>query len=111
MPKWADLYNVWDLQGKLDPIQRRNSAKDIEGAGVVSPEVLGDIRNNDFSGGSGKIIKLRDSQFLDLSNVSSRISRYKEYTRLMAVPECESAITIFADETCVVGSTLIATPF
>jgi len=55
---------------------------------------------------------LRDSNdFIDLSSITNRQSRYKEYERLRTVAEINTAITVFADESCVVGSTLIATPW
>jgi intein/homing endonuclease len=48
---------------------------------------------------------------VDLSSVSNRQARYKEYERLRSVAEIETALTIFADEMCVAGDTKVATPF
>ena len=80
MPFWADLYKIWKFQGELDPIMRREISKDIEGAGVTVPDAIGDVRSGaDWSGGNRGVIKLRDSNdFVDLSSVTNRQSRYKE---------------------------------
>lgn len=112
-PYWSDLYKVWTYQGELDPIKRREISKDIEGAGVTVPDAIQDIRQSgEYYGGSRGVIRLRDSNdFVDLSSITNRQSRYKEYERLRTIPEIENAMTIFADEACVVGSTLVATPF
>jgi hypothetical protein len=113
MPFWADLYKVWSYQGELDPIMRREVNKEIEGAGVTVPDAIQDIRSSgEYFGGTRGVVRLRDSNdFVDLSSVTNRQSRYKEYERLRMVPEIENAITIFADEACMVGDTLVATPF
>ncbi len=113
MPFWSDLYKVWQYQGELDPIMRREINKEIEGAGVTVPDAIQDIRGSgEYYGGQRGVIRLRDSNdYVDLSSVTNRQSRYKEYERLRVVPEIENAITIFADEACVSGNTLIATPF
>lgn len=97
----------------MDPYTRRERSKDIEGAGVTQPDAIPDIRADGsfWSGGRG-VIKLRDSSdFIDLSSVTNRTSRYKEYERLRSVAEIETAVTVFSDESCVAGDTLIATPF
>lgn len=113
MPFWSDLFRVWKLQGSLDPIMRRELSKEIEGASVSVPDAISDIRGSgEYMGGSRGVIKLRDSNdFVDLSSVTNRQSRYKEYERLRVVAEIENAVTIFADEACMAGSTQIATPF
>lgn len=108
-----DLYKTWTYAGELDPIRRREVNKDIEGAGVTVPDAIQDIRSSgEYWGASRGLIKLRDSNdFVDLSSITNRQSRYKEYERLRVVPEIENSITIFADEACVTGDTLVATPF
>ena len=113
MPFWSDLYKTWKFQGELDPIRRREVTRDIEGAGVTVPDAIQDIRQSgEYFGGSRGVVRLRDSNdFIDLSSVTNRQSRYKEYERLRTVPEIENAITIFADEACVAGNTKVATPF
>jgi hypothetical protein len=62
-------------------------------------------------GGGRGTIRLRDSNdFVDLSTVTNRIHRYREYDRLRNVAEIEMAMTVFADEACFSGDTLVATP-
>lgn len=34
MPFWSDLMKTWELTNSLDPIERRDVNKEIEGAGV-----------------------------------------------------------------------------
>ena len=74
------MYKVWKYSGELDPLQRRIVDKSIEGAGVAVPDAIGDVRSGaDWSGGNKGVIKLRDSNdFVDLSSVTNRQSRYKE---------------------------------
>ena len=58
------------------------------------------------------MIRLRDSNdFIDLSTVTNRQSRYREYERLQNMAEIEFAMNVFADESCVAGGTMISTPF
>mgnify|MGYP000420365277 FL=1 len=113
MVSWADLYKTWQNQGKFDPIKRKYVTDDeIEGAGVSIPDAITDIRAAGQFGGGSNSLRLRDTnEFVDLTSIANRQARYKEYERLRIVPEIETAITIFADEACVAGNTLVATPF
>jgi hypothetical protein len=109
---WSDVYKIWKLVMQGDPLSRRSRSKNIESQGVSQPDAVPDVRADGsfWSGGRG-VIKLRDSSdFIDLSSVTNRQSRYKEYERLRSTCEIETAMTVFADEACVVGDTLIATP-
>jgi hypothetical protein len=111
---WHDLFKLWTWVNEDDPVGRREKSRNIEGAGVTSPEAMPDLRSDGgyLSGSRGSVVQLRDSKdFIDLSSVTNRQSRYKEYERLRTVAEIETALTVFADESCVVGDTLIATPF
>jgi hypothetical protein len=85
----------------------------MTGAGISQVDAIPDIRagaDGSFGGGGGAI-RLRDTNdFVDLSTITNRIHRYKEYERLRNVAEIEMAMTVFADETCVAGSTRVATP-
>lgn len=110
---WYDMFKLWKMVTTQDPFSRRNRLRDIEGSGIAQADAIPDLRADGsyWSGGSG-VIKLRDSSdFIDLSSVTNRQSRYKEYERLRMVSEIETAITVFADESCVVGDTKVATPF
>jgi hypothetical protein len=111
MPFWSDLYKLWTYAFEKDPLSRRTDDSGISGAGVTQPEAIPDIRQDgSFWGGGKGLVRLRDTNdFIDLSTVSNRKSRYKEYERLRNVPEIETAMTVFADEACLAGPTKIAT--
>ncbi len=113
MPFWADLYKLWQAAFRPDPLAEYEGERSIEGAGVSQPDAIPDMRGNDgFWSGGRSTIRLRDSNdFVDLSSVTNRQARYKEYQRLRSVAEIEMALTVFADESCVSGDTKVATPF
>jgi hypothetical protein len=110
MPIWADLYKYFTYAFRPTPLEM--GKENPEGAGVTQPDAIPDIRGyNDgfWSGGKGLLRVSND--FVDLSSVSNRQARYKEYERLRSVAEIETALTVFADEMCVAGDTKVATPF
>lgn len=110
---WADLFKLFTyVYGQTPSEQRRN--QNTFGAGVSTPDVISSLRqdgsfwNNNAKG----FIRLRDSDdFIDLSSITSRQMRYKEYHRLISVPEINSCLTIMAQETCLAGDTKVATPY
>jgi len=112
---WNDILKIWKWATADDPLGRRERSRNIEGAGVAVPEAMPDLRSDGgyLSGGKGSsVVQLRDSSdFIDLSSVTNRQNRYKEYDRLRSVAEIETALTVFADESCVTGDTEVATPF
>jgi hypothetical protein len=110
---WYDYYKSFTYAFRDDPIAQRRGEKDFPGVGVSQPDAVPDIRGDgSFWGGGRGMIRLRDSNdFIDLSSVTNRQSRYKEYERLRNVAEIETALNIFADESCVGGDTKVATPF
>lgn len=111
---WYDLFRLWKVVTTKDPRSRRGQMREIEGAGVTQPDVMPDIRADGsfWGGGRGAVIRLRDStDFVDLSSVTNRQSRYKEYERLRNTAEIETAMTVYADESCVHGNTKVCTPF
>jgi intein/homing endonuclease len=112
-PFWADMYKLFNFAYRPDPISRKANQKAIDGVGVTQPDAIPDIRADNFwGGGSRGALRLRDSNdFIDLSSVTNRQSRYKEYERLLYVSEIDAALTIFADECCVAGDTQVSTPF
>ncbi|MCK9459660.1 MAG: portal protein [Proteobacteria bacterium] len=112
MPKWSDLFKIWNYAFRDDPIETR-AKKDISGAGVTQPDAIPDIRQDgSFWGGGRGLIKLRDTNdFVDLSSVTNRISRYKEYERLRSVSEIEAVMDTYADETCLAGHMIVNTVF
>jgi hypothetical protein len=71
-----------------------------------------DLRGELWSGGAKGQVRLHDSNdFIDLSTVTNRQSRYKEYERLRNIAEIEMAMTVIADEACVAGETKVSTLF
>jgi len=106
---WWDFYKLWTYQFERGPIERMDNSQ-ITGAGVVVPDAMPDLRGDTYS--SQTQIRLYDSNdFIDLSSVTNRQSRYKEYERLRSVAEVEMAMTVISDEACIAGSTKISTLF
>lgn len=110
---WWDYFRLWNYAlGVKDPLSKKQD-KNPTGAAVSLPDAIQDIRQDGlWSGGSKGLIRLRDTnEFVDLSSVSNRQSRYKEYERLRNVAEIETAMTVFADESCLAGETIVSTLF
>jgi hypothetical protein len=109
---WWDFFKVFSYAFTEDPISRRR-VRDLTGAGISQVDAIPDMRagaDGNFGGGGGSI-RLRDTNdFVDLSTVTNRIHRYKEYERLRNMAEIEMAMTVFADEACLAGDTRVATP-
>lgn len=112
MAAWYDFYRLWSYALEKDPLSQRSDTDDLPSAGVLDPASIMDIRGNDgFWGGGKSYAKLHDSNdVVDMSSVTGRASRYKEYERLRMVPEIETVMTVFSDEACVAGDTRISTP-
>lgn len=113
-PIWADFFKTFDFAFARDPASRTIQPKDLVGAGVAQPDAIPSLNQDgsNWSNSDSRLIRLRETNdFIDLSTVSNRQSRYKEYERLRTVPEIETALNVFADEACVAGDTLVATPF
>lgn len=110
---WWDFFKVFNFaftDNPLDPVSRRRN-KNFPTSGTTVPEAIPDGRSGDGSfGGGGGAVQLRDTKdFVDLSTVTNRIHRYKEYERLRSMPEIETAMSVFADEACFAGNTKIMT--
>lgn len=111
--RWYDIFKLWTYSFTQDPIEKR-AQQDIRGAGVTQPDAIPDIRQDgSFWGGGGRgLIKLRDTNdFVDLSSVSNRAARYKEYERLRNLSEIEAVMDIYADESCLAGHMIVNTVF
>jgi hypothetical protein len=107
---WWDFYRLWTGQFEKGPLERLDSAQ-LTGAGVVVPDAMPDLRGDAFGDGRSQI-RLHDSNdFIDLSTVTNRQNRYKEYERLRSVAEVEMAMTVISDEACVHGDTRVSTLF
>lgn len=112
MPLWSDLYKYFSIVFRPTPAELAAGTHDAQGGGVTQPDAVPDIRGyNDGFWSGGKGVLRVSNDFVDLSSVSNRQARYKEYERLRSVPEIETALTVFADEMCVAGDTKVATPF
>lgn len=110
---WWDFFKVFSYAFTEDPISR-GRVRDKTGAGISQIGAIPNMRGGDdggsFGGGSGSV-RLRDTNdFVDLSTVTNRIHRYKEYERLRSMPEIETSMTVFADEACFAGNTPVITP-
>jgi len=112
VPFFSDIYKLFYYATKPGPIEANQEDEHIEGVGVTSPDARWDIRSNMWGGAQSPMrIQTSDSNdFIDLSTVTNRKSRYKEYERLENIPEIHTALNTFADEACLSGSTKIATP-
>ena len=111
---WWDFYKLWTYSFERGPIEKAGSQRDLTGAGHSQGDAVPDIRSDGsfWGGGQSSTLRLRESgDAIDLTSVTSRNARYKEYTRLRNVAEIESAMTVIADEACVAGYTKIATVF
>mgnify|MGYP006908344611 CR=1 FL=1 len=110
---WWDFFKLFTYAFEDDPLSKKAMMQQATGAGTSQPGAVPNIRGDgSFWGGSRGLVQLRDSNdFIDLSTVTNRQSRYKEYERLRNVAEIEQAMTVFADESCISGDTKIATPF
>jgi hypothetical protein len=108
---WWDFYKLWTYQFEKGPLERKDN-NNVSGAGVTVPDAMPDLRGELWSGGTRGQIRLHDSNdFIDLSTVTNRQSRYKEYERLRNVAEIEMAMTVISDEACIAGDTKISTLF
>jgi len=107
---WWDFYKLWTYQFEKGPLERLDKGE-VVGAGVVVPDAMPDLRGDAYAASTAQI-RLHDSNdFIDLSTVTNRQSRYKEYERLRSVAEVEMAMTVISDEACIAGSTKISTLF
>ena len=117
-PSWADIFKLWAFEFDKDPTEKRNDAfVRMQGAAVTQPDALQNLQAGEggsFHGSQRSPIRIRlgdSTDFIDLSSATNRMSRYTEYDRLQNVAEIETALNTFADEACVWGRTMVATPF
>lgn len=112
-PFFSDIYKLFYYATKQGPIESIEDSNSIEGVGVTSPDAQWDLKNASWNGGGSPLqIQIAETQdTIDLTSVTNRKSRYKEYDRLENVPEIHTALNTFADEACIGGNTNIATPF
>ena len=84
-PIWANFYKTFTYAFSDDPISKKISTRDIVGAGIQNPDSVPSISpDGGFYGTQDqRLVRFRESNdFIDLSTISNRMSRYKEYERL-----------------------------
>lgn len=106
---WYDLFRVFTYAFEEDPQTKRAKAHDLTGAGISVPDAIPFIRQDGSMGAVSKGALRVGNDFVDLSSVTNRQSRLKEYERLRNVPEIEQAMTVIADEACLAGDTIVNT--
>lgn len=108
---WYDLFKLFTYAFTQDPLAKKSDVRDFPSAGVSSPDSVLDLRNLETLSQGGAFIRVQN-ELVDTSSATNRTNRYKEYDRLvLSVPEIEMAMTVFADEACVAGSTEINTVY
>ena len=107
MSVWSNLFKVFQDASEKDPLVQLNDPKNFPIAGTTQPDALNAPNNAD----SGNVNLRQSYDLVDTTNVTARLSRYKEYDRLRSVPEIEQTLTIISDEACVAGNTEIPTLF
>jgi len=110
---WSDFFKIFTYQFTPDPYSRRANTRDLTGAGITQPDAIPTMGPDGsmWGGNDQRLVRFRDTnEMIDLSTVSNRQARYKEYQRLLGVAEIDRALTVFADEACLAGWTKISTP-
>jgi len=107
---WWDIYKTWNYNLSRDPLNQQSIEDRAIGGGLTSPGGVPDIRDQNVGGMTDTNFR-QSNDFIDLQTVEDRLSRYKEYERLLSVPEVEMALTVIADEACIAGNTMISTLF
>lgn len=106
---WYDLFRLFNYAFTQDPLAKKSDVKEFPTAGVSSPDSVLDLRNLETLSQGGAFIRVQN-ELVDTTTATNRTNRYKEYDRLvLSVPEIEMAMTVFADEACVAGTTEIST--
>ena len=111
MTLWSDFFKLFTYATEKDPLAKRKDPSKFSGAGISQADALQTGGELVAGQGPSNYINLRQTyDMIDTTTLGNRSSRYKEYERLRNLPEIEMAMTVFADEACVSGDTLIATP-
>ena len=111
MTLWSDFFKLFTYATEKDPLAKRKDSSKFSGAGISQADALQTGGELVAGQGPSNYINLRQTyDMIDTTTLGNRSSRYKEYERLRNLPEIEMAMTVFADEACVSGDTLIATP-
>ena len=111
MAVWSDFFKLFTYATEKDPLAKRKDVSKFSGAGISQADALQTGGELIAGQGPSNYVNLRQTyDMIDTTTLGNRSARYKEYERLRNLPEIEMAMTVFADEACVSGDTLIATP-
>jgi len=111
MAVWSDFFKLFTYATEKDPLAKRKDVSKFSGAGISQADALQTGGELISGQGPSNYVNLRQTyDMIDTTTLGNRSARYKEYERLRNLPEIEMAMTVFADEACVSGDTLIATP-
>lgn len=109
--KWYDYFRLFTFGFQRDPYSKSQDPKNLTGSGVSQPDALQTMGGDDITSGSQGLMAYRQSNdMIDITTLTNRSGRYKEYERLRNIAEIETVMTVVSDEACVSASTLIATP-
>jgi hypothetical protein len=109
---WYDYFKLFTYGFQRDPYSKSQDPKNLTGAGVSQPDALQTMGGDDVAAGAQGLMAYRQSNdMIDITTLTNRSGRYKEYERLRNIPEIETVMTVISDEACVSASTKIATPF
>lgn len=110
--KWYDYFRLFTFGFQRDPYSKNQDPKNLSGAGISQPDALQTMGGDDIASGSQGLMAYRQSNdMIDVTTLTNRSGRYKEYERLRNIAEIETVMTVISDEACVSGDTKIATPF
>lgn len=112
-PFFSDIYKIFYYATKKGPLEALKNKSSGHGVGIASPDSLYDIRQAQWGNSNAPVLVqvASGSEQVDASSFTNRLNRYKEYERMEIIPEIHTSLNIFSDESCLVGETLISTPF
>lgn len=107
---WQNIFKIFTYAFESDP-QSAITKNQVSGAGISQPDVVPNIRQDGNLAYDSKQMVRIAGEFIDLTTITSRSARLKEYERLRSIPEIEQAMQVIADEACVAGDTIVETLF
>jgi len=109
--KWYDYFRLFTFGFQRDPYSKSQDPKSLTGSGVSQPDALQTMGGDDITSGSQGLMAYRQSNdMIDITTLTNRSGRYKEYERLRNIAEIETVMTVVSDEACVSASTPVTTP-
>ena len=109
---WSDYFKLFTFGFQKDPNSKVQDTKNLTGAGIAQADALQTFAGDDVVNNPGGLMAYRQTNdMIDITTLTNRTARYKEYERLRNLPEIETVVTVMSDEACVSGNTEINTPF